>query len=100
MKPLVEQLAAKGLHLGLWFMRGVPRSAAAARLPIFGSSTSSRAVDAVRYDKSCFWSTSCYGTNYPSSAAAEYYRSLGALLNDWGVGYVKARAPGAARALS
>jgi hypothetical protein len=40
--------------------------------------------------QSCFWSTSCHGTNYPSSAAAEYYRSVASLLNEWQVGYVKA----------
>ena len=41
LKPLVEALAARGLKLGLWFVRGVPRSAAAKRLPIYGSKTNS-----------------------------------------------------------
>ena len=91
MRPLVDALAAKGLRLGLWIMRGVPRSAATARLPIFNTTTNSTALDAVRYDKSCFWSTSCYGSNYPAAAAAEYYASVAALFTQWGVQYLKAR---------
>jgi alpha-galactosidase len=51
MRPLAEALAKKGLRLGLWFMRGVPRPAVAARLPIKGSTTNSTALDAVRFDK-------------------------------------------------
>jgi hypothetical protein len=89
MRPLADALAAKGLRLGLWIMRGVPRSAATARLPIFGSTTGSTALDAVRYDKSCFWSTSCYGSNYPSAAADEYYKSVAYMLKEWDVTYVK-----------
>jgi hypothetical protein len=89
MRPLADALAAKGLRLGLWMMRGVPRSAAAARLPIFGSTTNSTALDAVRYDKNCFWSTSCHGSNYPSTAADEYYKSVASMLKAWDVTYVK-----------
>ena len=61
MKPLADALAARGLKLGLWFMRGVPRSAATKRLPILGSSTNSTCLEAARFDKPCFWSTSCHG---------------------------------------
>ena len=92
MKPLADALAVRGMKLGLWFMRGVPRSAAAARLPIFGSNTNSTCLEAARFDKPCFWSTSCHGTSYPSAAADEYYRSVAHLLKEWGVEFVKVRA--------
>ena len=36
LKPLADALRGRGLQLGLWYMRGVPRSAAAARMPILG----------------------------------------------------------------
>ena len=90
MRPLVDALAARGLKLGLWLMRGVPRSAAAAHLPIFGSTTNSTCFEAARFDKPCAWSTSCHGSSYPATAAAEYYQSVAQLLMDWGVEFVKA----------
>ena len=90
MKPLADALAARGLKLGLWFMRGVPRSAATKRLPILGSNTNSTCLEAARFDKPCFWSTSCHGSSYPSAAADEYYRSVAQLLKEWGVEFVKA----------
>ena len=90
-KPLTDALATRGLKLGLWFMRGVPRSAASERLPIAGSSTNSTCLEAARFDKPCFWSTSCHGSSYPSAAADEYYRSVARLLNEWGVEFVKVR---------
>ena len=91
MKPLVDALATRGLKLGLWFMRGVPRSAATQRLPIVGSKTNSTCRDAARFDKPCFWSSSCHGSSYPSAAADEYYRSVAQLLTEWGVEFVKVR---------
>ena len=90
MRPLVDALAARGLKLGLWFMRGVPRSAAAAHLPIFGSATNSTCFEAARFDKPCAWSTSCHGSSFPSAAASEYYNSVAQLLTEWGVAFVKA----------
>ena len=44
----------------------------------------------MRFDKPCFWSTSCHGSSYPSAAANEYYKSLAAQLSRWGVTFVKA----------
>ena len=90
MRPLSDALRARGLELGLWMMRGVPRRAATAFLPIANSSVRATAADAIRTDKNCFWSQSCYGSNYPSQPAAEYYASVAALLRSWKVSYVKA----------
>lgn len=88
LRPLADTLRQKGLRLGLWLMRGVPRSAVSSALPVANSSYS--ASDAVRYDKNCFWSNLTYGTNAPSAAASAYYGSLGSLFASWGVGLIKA----------
>ena len=109
--PLTKALSERGVQLGLWFMRGVPRRAAQSFLPIWGSdnataadavrcarsalvSNCSRASDAPplppRFDKNCFWSISCYGSNYPAPAAVEYYSSVASLLKTWGVAWIKA----------
>ena len=57
--PLSAQLASKGLQLGLWVLRGVPRSAAAAATPIWQSNFS--CDQAVRFDRPCFWNGLTYG---------------------------------------
>jgi alpha-galactosidase len=87
--PLTKALGERGIQLGLWFMRGVPRRAAASFAPIYGSANAT-AADAVRFDKNCFWSISCYGSNYPAPAAVQYYASVASLLNSWDVAWVKA----------
>ena len=45
--PLAKALGERGIQLGLWFMRGVPRRAAASFTPIYGSANAT-AADAVR----------------------------------------------------
>ena len=53
--PLAARLAALGLDMGVWTMRGIPRIAAAARLPIAGSPfTCDQAVDPQR-PNACGW---------------------------------------------
>lgn len=49
-----------------------------------------RSSHTIRFDKNCFWSISCYGSNYPAPAAVQYYASVASLLNSWDVSWVKA----------
>lgn len=93
--PLAAQLAGKGLDLGVWTIRGIPRAAAAARLPIAGSSyTCDQAVD-VQKPNACSWNGYAYGCAVNAStglcvdAAVAYYASLAALYKSWGVKFVK-----------
>jgi hypothetical protein len=85
--PLVEELSKRKLKLGLWLVRGVPRTAAAAATPIAGSTFT--CAEAVRFDKPCFWSSSNYGSTAPAPAALAYYASVAALFKTWGVAFVK-----------
>lgn len=84
---LASSLAARGIKLGLWLIRGVPRAAVARRLPIFG--TAFTADQAVRNDRNCSWSSTCAGSNAPSAPAAAYYASVAAQIKSWGVSLVK-----------
>lgn len=92
--PLSASLRARGASLGLWVMRGVPKAAAAAALPIFNSSFS--CDQAVRFDKGCSWNSLTFGTRYGmggigQQAAADYYASLASLFASWNVTAVKVR---------
>lgn len=84
---LAARLKGMGVTLGLWLVRGVPKAAAAARLPIAG--TPFTADQAVRLDRNCSWSTTCLGSNAPSAPAAAYYASVAQQIASWGVGLVK-----------
>lgn len=93
--PLAAQLAALGLDMGVWTIRGIPRAAAAARLPIAGSSfTCDQAVDVAR-PSACSWNGYTYGCAVNASsgrcvdAALAYYASLAALYKGWGIRFVK-----------
>jgi len=89
---LVAQLRARGLQLGLWLLRGVPREAAAAALPIANSSLTT--AQAVRLDKPCAWNAKTHGSaaglgGKGDAAASAYYASVASLFAEWGVEVVK-----------
>ena len=94
--PLAATLQGTyGLDLGVWTMRGIPRAAAAARLPIAGSTfTCDQAVDAAA-PNACAWNGYTFGCAVNAStgrcvdAAVAYYKSLAALYKRWGIRFVK-----------
>ena len=85
---LAARMQALGIKLGVWLIRGVPRAAAAQRLPIFGGGGAT-ADQAARNDRNCSWSSTCAGSNAPSVAASAYYASVAAQIKSWGVALVK-----------
>ena len=93
--PLAARVAALGLDLGVWSMRGIPRVAAARRLPIAGSAfTCDMAVDPQRPNV-CEWNGYTFGcainatTGGCVDAAVAYYESVAALYKSWGLRFVK-----------
>jgi hypothetical protein len=87
--------AALGLDLGVWTMRGIPRMAAAAKLPIAGSAyTCDEAVNPSR-PNACSWNGYTYGCAINSTtglcvdAAVAYYASVAALYKSWNLAFVK-----------
>jgi len=56
--PIVH---GKGLQFGIHIMRGIPRRAVGANLPIFG--TDFKAADVANKRSLCGWNTDMYGVN-------------------------------------
>jgi len=85
--PLADYVHALGLKFGIHIMRGLPRTAAHRKLPIFGSEyTCAQAADP---HSICLWNPDMYGLKADLPAAKAYYDSIFRLYADWGVDYVK-----------
>lgn len=86
-KALADQIHAMGLKFGIHIMRGIPRNAVKADLPIEGSSF--KASDAANTGDKCEWCPDMYGVRGDTSAGQAYYDSLFRLYASWGIDYVK-----------
>lgn len=86
-KALADQLHALGLKFGIHIMRGIPRNAVQANLPIEG--TAYHAADAANTGDTCGWCPDMYGVRGATAAGRAYYDSLFRLYASWGVDYVK-----------
>ncbi|MFG3296880.1 glycoside hydrolase family 27 protein [Streptomyces sp. NPDC048179] len=86
--PLAARVHAMGLRFGLHIMRGIPRRAVAARLPVFGTEfTADQVADT---DSACPWNSDNYGLNHDHPGAQAYYDAQVAQFAAWGVDFVKA----------
>lgn len=86
-KPLADQVHALGLKFGVHLMRGVPRAAVKANLPVLG--TSVRAADIADTSSTCSWNPDMYGVDMRKPGAQAYYDSVFGLFAQWGVDFVK-----------
>jgi len=84
---LADQVHAMGLRFGIHIMRGIPRSAVKANLPIEGSVY--KAADAARTGDTCPWCPDMVGVRGDTPAGQAYYDSLFRLYAAWGVDFVK-----------
>ena len=86
-KPIADKIHAMGLKFGIHILRGVPRQAAHAHLPVEG-------LDGVTCDKIadpfsiCAWNSDMYGIRNTAEGQA-YYDSIFRMYASWGVDYVK-----------
>ena len=86
-KPLAAEVHAMGLKFGIHIMRGIPRNAVTANLPIEGSSY--HAADAADETDDCPWCQDMYGVKASTPAGIAYYNSIVRLYASWGVDYIK-----------
>lgn len=84
--PLGDYIHSLGLKFGIHIMRGIPRQAVEANLPIAGGR---RAREIARPESICPWLNHMYGVAMEQPGAQAYYDSLFALYAAWGVDYVK-----------
>jgi hypothetical protein len=85
-KPLADAMHALGLKFGIHMMRGIPRNAVKANLPIAGSSFT--ATDAADANNACSWCPDMFGVRN-NAAGQAWYDSCAQLWASWGVDYVK-----------
>ncbi len=87
-QPLAGYVHSLGLRFGIHIMRGIPRQAVRANLPVFG--TDLHAADIADVHSVCPWNSDMYGVDMNSRGAQPYYDSLLKLYASWGVDYIKA----------
>ena len=87
-RPLADFIHTQGLKFGIHIMRGIPRRAVAANLPVFGSQA--RAAGIADRNSTCRWNSDMYGVDMSKPGAQDYYDSLLRLYADWGVDFIKA----------
>lgn len=85
-KPLADYCHNLGLKFGIHIMRGIPRQAVHADLPIKNSKFTARQV--AHHFSVCSWNTDMYGM-YNCEGAQEYYNSIISLYASWGVDFIK-----------
>ena len=87
-RPLADYIHSLGLRFGIHIMRGIPRQAVKANLPVLGSQA--RAGDIADTASICPWNTDMYGVDLGRPGAQDYYDSILKLYAGWGVDYIKA----------
>ncbi|QKJ20591.1 glycoside hydrolase family 27 protein [Microbacterium hominis] len=84
--PLAARLHEMGLKLGIHIMRGIPKRAVALDLPVAGTDlTAAQIADLTNL---CEWNPHYSGL--APEHAGDYYRSLIALYDQWGIDFIKA----------
>ncbi len=87
-KPLADYVHGLGLKFGIHMMRGIPRHAVRANLPILGSAY--RAGDIADMTRLCPWNDDMAGIDMAKPGAQAYYDSVAALYASWEIDYLKA----------
>lgn len=86
-KPLADYVHGKGLKFGIHIMRGIPRNAVDANLPVFGSKL--KAADLANKQSICRWNSDMYGVDV-TKGGQDYYDSIVQLYTSWGLDFIKA----------
>lgn len=85
-KPIADYIHSLGLKFGIHIMRGIPRQAVHADMPIKDSEYTARQV--AHHFSVCSWNTDMYGMKN-CDGAQDYYNSIIKMYADWGVDYIK-----------
>jgi len=87
-KPLADYVHSRGLKFGIHIMRGIPRKAVKANLPVAGGRA--RAADIADVHSVCPWNNDMYGVDMARPDAQDYYDSIVSMYAGWGVDFIKA----------
>jgi alpha-galactosidase len=86
-KPLADYIHGLGLKFGVHLMRGIPRQAVEANLPVLG--TTFHAQDIADRADVCPWNPDMYGVDVSKPGGQAYYDSVFGLFASWGIDFVK-----------
>lgn len=86
LRALASWVHSQGLKFGIHILRGIPKAAVEANMPIAGSSF--HAQDAADREATCGWDDGNYGIA-DNAAGQAYYDSLMRQYADWGVDFLK-----------
>jgi alpha-galactosidase len=87
LKPIIDRCHKLGIKFGLHLMRGIPRAAVKANVPIKG--TKYFAQDIADTTSICNWNQQNYGVDMKKAGAQEFYNSLMNQMAEWGVDFIK-----------
>lgn len=85
-KPLADWTHAQGLKFGIHIVRGIPKQAVQANMPI--ADAAFHAQDAAYVSETCPWDDGDYGIR-DNAAGQAYYDAMLALYAQWGVDFLK-----------
>jgi len=90
-RPLADKLHAMGLKFGIHIMRGIPRQAVEANLPIAGSKFTAAQAPLPEDDtnRTCVWNHDMFGVDATTDAGKAWYASLAQQYAAWGVDFIK-----------
>lgn len=86
LRPLADWVHAQGLRFGIHIIRGIPKGAVRANLPIANSGF--HASDAADTSDTCPWNADNYGVR-DTPAGQAYYDSIVGLYAGWGLDFLK-----------
>ncbi|HEY3441558.1 MAG TPA: glycoside hydrolase family 27 protein [Paludibaculum sp.] len=87
-QALAAYVHAKGLKFGIHIMRGIPRAAVKANLPVLGSGV--RAAEIANTESICPWNPDMFGVDVTRPGGQEYYDGIVQMYAAWGVDFIKA----------
>lgn len=87
-KSVADYVHSKGMKFGIHIMRGIPREAVEAKMPVKGTSVTADQI--AELNNTCPWMNHMYSVDIRKPGAQEYYNSLFELYAEWGVDFVKA----------
>jgi hypothetical protein len=90
-KPLADSIHAMGLKFGIHIMRGIPRKAVQANLPIAASDfkADEAVLPAGDANRTCAWNRDMFGVDGDSAAGRAWYASIARQYAAWGVDFIK-----------
>ena len=86
-KPIADEIHAMGLKFGIHIMRGIPRQAVHAHMPVLGTDVTAEKI--ANPFSICGWNSDMYGVDGSKPGAQAYYDSIFQLYASWGVDFVK-----------